>query len=105
MGWIKKLFSKKSGKIALLKDAYFEDIQRVWGEYKKENPDKTPYALVLYGVEGGDPYLWPAILTEEGLKSVAQEYMDKGHMDTLEVKWSTSSEQLIYLLKLASPNS
>lgn len=67
-----------------LRLAFEKDIRKTWASFKAELPEQTPYALVLYGVDGGDPSLWPEILTEQGLDVVAKKYMSKGYMDTIE---------------------
>jgi hypothetical protein len=66
-----------------LKNAYKHDLAAAWTLARSMHPDHTPYAFVLYGVEGPSR-LWPCILTEESLTQVAQRYLTKGYHDTLD---------------------
>jgi hypothetical protein len=67
-----------------LRNAYKADLAAAWERAHQLHRDHTPYAFVLYGVEGGCARLWPVILTEQSLTQVAQRYLDKGYFDTLE---------------------
>src|SRR6185295_4658761 len=59
-----------------------QDLAAAWKRARTLHPDHTPYAFVLYGVEGG-PELTPHVLTEEGLTARAQHYLKDGSFDTL----------------------
>ena len=68
-----------------LRDAYELDLANAWALSRSKHPDHAPYAFVLYGVEGGQPpKLWPCVLAEESLTTVAQSYLTKGYYDTLD---------------------
>ena len=69
---------------AELRKAFKTDLATAWEYSKNKHPGHTPYAFVLYGVEGGPPSFMPCVLTEESLTSVAQKYVANGHHDTLE---------------------
>lgn len=70
---------------AKLKKAFLQDLTDAWQSFRATHPDETPYAFVLYGLEGALlPQLHPVVLTQESLTRVAQRYVDKGHYDTLE---------------------
>jgi sugar lactone lactonase YvrE len=70
-------------KPAALRDAFRQDLAAAWNHARALHPDHTPYAFVLYGVEGG-PRLTPHVLTEESLTQGAGRYVDDGSYDTLE---------------------
>jgi hypothetical protein len=70
---------------AKLKNAFAQDLTRAWNAFRSSHARETPYALVLYGLEGASlPQLHPVVLTEESLTRVAQRYLEKGYYDTLE---------------------
>lgn len=69
---------------AKLRKAFHEDLAAAWNHARKRHPNDTPYAFVLWGVEGGNAQLWPNVLTEEGLTQVAERYVTEGVYDTLE---------------------
>ncbi len=70
---------------AKLRKAYTVDLATAWAVARQKYPDHTPYAFVLYGVEGGEPpEFYPYVLTEESLTHVAQRYLDGGYHDTLD---------------------
>jgi sugar lactone lactonase YvrE len=66
-----------------IRQAYKRDLAEAWNHFLQSHPECTPYAFVLYGVEGGIPRLWPVVLTEEGLSRVAKHYVKIGVHDTL----------------------
>ena len=68
---------------AKLRVAFKEDLAAAWTYFCAKHPDYTPYAFVLYGVEGR-PRLSPHVLAEQSLTTVAQKYLEKGHHDTLD---------------------
>ncbi|MDB6024923.1 MAG: hypothetical protein JWM68_1146 [Verrucomicrobiales bacterium] len=70
-------------KPVLLRAAFQTDLAACWQHARSLHPDETPYAFVLYGLEG-IPHLYPHVLTEEGLTRVAQRYLADGHYDTLD---------------------
>lgn len=69
---------------AKLRDAFIADLEAAWTWHRSRRADQTPYAFVLYGVEGAAPRLWPRVLTEQGLTRVAQRYVEQGYYDTLD---------------------
>ncbi len=70
---------------AKLKKAFVQDMTRAWNGFRSGHAAETPYAFVLYGLEGGLlPHLYSVVLTEESLTRVAQRYLEKGYHDTLE---------------------
>jgi hypothetical protein len=71
--------------VAALREAYRADLAAAWAYSRRRHANETPYAFVLYGVEGG-PRLSPHVLTEEGLTRVAQRFLDKakGIYETLD---------------------
>lgn len=72
-------------KPAQLRQAFKQDLSAAWTYSRTKHPDQTPYAFILYGVEGGPvPHLGPHVLTEESLTQVAQRYVEQGHHETLE---------------------
>ena len=93
-----------------LRKAYKQDIAAAWELSRKNHLDHTPYAIVLYGVEGGQPpRLWPCVLTEQSLTSVAQRYVDQGHYDTIEearqaLRYSVADSPLIDELEQSTPS-
>src|SRR5688572_31144033 len=70
-------------KPAELRAAFAKDLAAAWKRFKALHPDHTPYAFVLYGVEG-TPHLSPHVLTEESLTEVAKRYVSDGSYDSLE---------------------
>ena len=66
-----------------LKAAFKTDLAACWELARTLHPDHTPYAFVLYGVEGGARLL-PQVLTDEGLTQVATRYVKEGYHDTLD---------------------
>ncbi|MEM7393558.1 MAG: DUF4303 domain-containing protein, partial [Verrucomicrobiota bacterium] len=75
---------KEDRRTGALCAAFEKDVRSAWEAFQSDPKGRKPYPLVLYGVDGGDPYLWPAVLTEEGHEAVGQRYVDDGLMDTLE---------------------
>jgi hypothetical protein len=78
-----------------LKEAFDADLAAAWAADRSRRAEETPYAFVLYGVEGGPAWLWPYVLTEEGLTRVATRYLKEGYHDTLgeardELRWSVA---------------
>jgi hypothetical protein len=70
---------------AQLRKAYKRDLAAAWTSARQKHAEHTPYAFVLYGVEGGQPpQFTPCQLTEEGLTRVAQRYLEGGYHDTLD---------------------
>ncbi|MDA7977283.1 MAG: hypothetical protein MPJ50_00775 [Pirellulales bacterium] len=55
----------------------------MWQYCRDLHADQTPYAFVLYGLED-IPSLSAHVLTEESLTQVAEEYIAKGHYETLD---------------------
>jgi len=68
---------------AKLRIAFKRDIAAAWRSFCRKHPDHTPYAFVLYGVEG-TPRLSAHVLTEQSLTEVAHKYLDGGYNDTLD---------------------
>jgi hypothetical protein len=64
-------------------DAFVTDLAAAWSADRAARAKETPYAFVLYGVEGGPAWLSPYVLTEEGLNRVATRYVKEGYYDTL----------------------
>jgi hypothetical protein len=73
-----------SKSINTLTEAFQQDIRRIWTAYQEENSSKETYALVMYGNEEAEPFLFPVMLSEEGLTQVGKKYVEKGYMDTLD---------------------
>lgn len=72
-------------KPAKIRDAFKQDLSAAWAYSRKQHPDHTPYAFVLYGVEGGPiPLLGPHVLTEESLTQSAKRYVEQGHHESLD---------------------
>src|SRR4051812_21521556 len=69
-------------KPAQLRAAFRNDLAAAWNRFKELHPKHTPYAFVLYGVEG-TPQLSPHVLTEESLTEKAPQYVADGSYDTL----------------------
>src|SRR5262245_59628191 len=79
----------KSGRPKLntlqLRNAYKKDLADAWTTARRRHARNTPYAFVLWGLEGGEPpRFMPCVLTEEDLSRVAQRYVDGGYHDTLD---------------------
>jgi hypothetical protein len=75
-----------------LVDAFIGDCAAVWAYARHVHAKETPYAFVLYGVEG-PTQLGAYVLTDEGLTRSAQEYVDRGDHKTIEeareaLRWS-----------------
>lgn len=70
-------------KPAQLRAAFKHDLAACWKLAQTLHPDYTPYAFVLYGVEGGAHFM-PHVLTEESLTQVAARYLKEGNYDTLD---------------------
>jgi hypothetical protein len=68
---------------AALRDAFHHDLAAAWQHARTLHPDHTPYAFVLWGIEG-TPRLTPHVLTEESLTQGARSYVEDGSYDTLE---------------------
>ncbi len=72
-------------KPAQIRDAFKQDLSDAWAYSRTKHPDHTPYAFVLYGIEGGPiPHLGPHVLTEESLTLVAKRHLEQGHEETLD---------------------
>jgi hypothetical protein len=69
-------------KPAAIRAAFQTDLAACWQHARSLHPDETPYAFVLYGLDG-IPHLYPHVLTEEGLTRVAQRYLAEGYYETL----------------------
>ncbi|HTW94852.1 MAG TPA: DUF4303 domain-containing protein [Tepidisphaeraceae bacterium] len=67
-----------------LRDAFVADLTSVWAYAKHRFSGDQPYALILYGTEGGTAELHPQVLTEAGLAKVAQRYVDKKIYETVD---------------------
>ena len=80
---------------AKLKEAFVTDLVAAWEAERAARGKETPYAFVLYGVEGGNAWLWPYVLTDEGLNQVAMRYLKEGYHETIEeardaLRWSVA---------------
>ena len=68
---------------ARLRDAFKKDISGAWEYFRRKHSNEQPYAVVLYGTEDS-VLLYPQILTEESLKTVAQRYVREAYYETLD---------------------
>jgi hypothetical protein len=76
--------AKKPGTIkpAELREAFKVDLANCWRHFQSLHPKETPYAYVLFGLEG-TPHLYPHVLTEEGLEKAAKRYIENGHYEEI----------------------
>jgi len=81
-------------KPAQLRDAFKQDLASCWQKARTLHPKDTPYAFVLYGLEG-TPHLYAEVLTEEGLTQVAKRYVAQGYHETV----SEAREDLRYSIE------
>jgi hypothetical protein len=94
---------------ARLAQAFATDLAAVWQQFALSKPAETPYAFVLYGLEGGHPHLTPVVLTEESLSQAAERYIRLGHYDTLEearrgLRYSVADSPHVTMFDTATPN-
>ncbi|HEX8915791.1 MAG TPA: DUF4303 domain-containing protein [Humisphaera sp.] len=92
-----------------LRSAYETDLAAAWAAARRAHAAETPYAFVLWGLEGGEPPRFtPVVLTEESLTRVAQQYVDRGHYDALDearkaLRYSTADSPHAGDLEEATP--
>jgi hypothetical protein len=65
-----------------LRDAFIADLAKCWQKAQSLHAKDTPYAFVLFGLEG-TPHFEPHVLTEEGLETAAKRYIENGYCETL----------------------
>jgi WD40 repeat protein len=66
-----------------LRQAFITDLVSCWQYARSLHPKETPYAYVLFGLEGS-PQLYPHVLTEQGLQQAAKRYVANGHYEKVE---------------------
>ncbi len=69
--------------VAQLREAFKSDLAACWQAARKLHPEEKPYAFALHGLEG-TPHLYPYVLTEEGLSTVAKRYVAEGYHETVD---------------------
>jgi len=72
---------KVRGSVSFADSAY---LQSNAASKEVKRPGHTPYMVHFFGTNGGVPYLFPAILSEENLTNMGQTAVDRDRTDTLE---------------------